>query len=62
MPSLYHGSTQIRDHSQFGVYYGSQPIEKIYHGTDLVYLFQPYDSDEILTQFARNICRDNVTI
>ncbi len=49
MVELHYGNNQIRDRSQFGIYYGNQPIEKIYHGSQKVYQFQPYEPDEILT-------------
>ena len=48
MPSLYKGSNKIKDRGSYGVYAGSQPIEQIYKGSDLVYQFMPYDPDTVL--------------
>lgn len=45
---LYKGNAKIRDIGQYGVYAGNQPIDAIYHGSDLVYQFQPYNPGVVL--------------
>lgn len=53
--ALYKGNSKIRDRGTYGIYYGSSPIQDIYHGSDLVYRFQPYDTDEVLINSAGEI-------
>ncbi len=60
MVELHYGNNQIRDRSRFGIYYGNQPIEKIYHGSQKVYQFQPYEPDEILTYASPDSCTINL--
>lgn len=48
MPSLYYGTQRIKDSSSYGVYKGTQAIRRIYKGSTLVYLYNPYEPDEVL--------------
>lgn len=40
---MYHGNDKIRDTTTHGVYVGDIPINHIYHGTDKVYQYHPYE-------------------
>lgn len=44
---LYVGSNKIKELGDYGVYYGSTPIEKIYNGSQLVYEWKPYNPNTV---------------
>lgn len=50
--TLYKGSQQIRDTGAYGVYKGSQPIDAIYKGSQLVYLHEYYEPQTTLVEIS----------
>lgn len=52
--TLYKGNSKIKDRGSFGVYAGSQPIKKIYHGSTLVYEYESYDPDEVVLDITNS--------
>lgn len=42
---IYKGNAKIKDTGSFGVYKGSQAIRKIYKGSELVYLYSPFEPE-----------------
>lgn len=50
--TLYKGSQQIKDTGSFGVYKGSQAIRKIYKGSELVYLYSPFNPNTVLIYYS----------
>lgn len=52
--TLYKGNSKIKDRGSFGVYAGSQPIKKIYHGSTLVYEYESYDPDEVVLNITNS--------
>ena len=51
---IYKGSQQIQKIGSFGVYKGSQAIRKIYKGSELVYLYSPFEPEDILINFSES--------
>ena len=51
---IYKGNTKIQDTGSFGVYKGSQAIRKIYKGSELVYLYSPFEPEDILINFSES--------
>jgi hypothetical protein len=37
---IYKGNAKIRESGSYGIYYGSNPIGAVYHGSDKVYIFK----------------------
>jgi len=44
--TIYVGNTLIKYIKNTGIYYGNQPISKVYKGSQLLYEVTPYDTDE----------------
>jgi hypothetical protein len=51
---IYKGNAKIKDTGSFGVYKGSQAIRKIYKGSELVYLYSPFEPEEVLINFSES--------
>jgi len=49
---LYKGSQKIQDTGSYGVYKGSQAIRKIYKGSELVYLYSPFEPNTVLINYS----------
>lgn len=45
---LYKDNKQIRDSSEYGVYYGFTPIQEIYKGSQLIYQYEPYEPKTVI--------------
>jgi len=52
--TLYKGSQKIKDTGAYGIYHGSTPIRKVYHGSELEYIYSPYSPDTVLINFSSN--------
>lgn len=52
--TLHKGSQKIQNIGRFGVYKGSQAIRKIYKGSELVYLYSPFEPEDILINFSES--------
>ena len=57
MPSLFYETSKIRDRTNYGIYKGSQPIDAVYYGEDLVYLFQPFEPNTTLINDNSSVTR-----
>jgi len=55
--TLYKGSQKIQDTGSYGVYKGSQAIRKIYKGSELVYLYSPFEPEEVLISESSGITK-----
>lgn len=54
---IYKGNDKIQDTGSFGVYKGSQAIRKIYKGSELVYLYSPFEPNEVLISESSGITK-----
>lgn len=51
---IYKGNAKIQDTGSYGIYHGSTPIRKVYHGSELEYIYSPYSPDDVLINFSES--------
>jgi hypothetical protein len=51
---IYKGNAKIQDTGAYGIYHGSTPIRKVYHGSELEYIYSPYSPDDVLINFSES--------
>jgi hypothetical protein len=51
---IYKGNVKIQDTGAYGIYHGSTPIRKVYHGSELEYIYSPYSPDDVLINFSES--------
>ena len=50
--TIYKAKRKISDRGSFGVYIGSQPVKRIYKGSQLVYKYESYDPDSVIVDLT----------